>query len=87
MVSNIEQTSDQGQVFKMKTKDRELLQKMRTNMITLEFSEEEILIIHALAVLGDGRNSLNKIFRKRVSPTAIKLIKENNVTIGAANLE
>ncbi len=71
----------------MKIKDKELLKKMKTHMITLEFSEEEILIIHALAVLGDGRNSLNKIFRKRVSPTAMRLIKENNVTIEAANIE
>ncbi len=60
----------------MKTKDKELLQKMRTNMISIEFSEEETLMLHAVASLSDGRNSLTKLLHKRISPIAMKLIKD-----------
>lgn len=56
-------------------KDREELQRMRRHIIPVYFSEDEILILHALAVLGDGRRPFTKLIKRRISPIAKELIK------------
>jgi len=59
---------------------KELKKKMDSNMIPVIFSESEIITLHALAVLGDGRHMMNKLFKKRFSPVAMKLIEEEKKT-------
>jgi len=57
-------------------KDRELKKLMESRMVQVKFSEAEVLILHAYAVFTDNRKSLSKLMKKRVSPIAMKILKE-----------
>ena len=47
----------------------------KEKMIDVPFSENEILILHAVASLGDGRTAMVKLMRKRISPVALPLLQ------------
>jgi len=52
---------------------------MYERRVQVEFSEAEVLILHATAVVGffgDGRSRLTKIMRRRISPVAMKILEE-----------
>jgi|GEM_PF-4231516 hypothetical protein len=44
-------------------------------MVDVPFSEAEVLMLHAVAVLGDGRTATIRLLRKRISPVAIPILK------------
>lgn len=57
----------------------DLRKLMAERKVQVEFSEAEVLILHAVTVLGffgDGRNRLTKIMRRRISPVAMKILEE-----------
>jgi len=58
----------------MKSKDLKKL--MQSRIVTVQMSEAEVLILHALATLSDGRQALTKILRRRISPVALKVLEE-----------
>lgn len=60
-----------------KAVDSFMKRQMDTRIIRVPFSETEILLLHAMRVLGDGRQSLNKLVKKRISPIAIRILEEN----------
>ena len=43
---------------------------------TVTMSHSEILLLHGLAALSDGRGWLTRIIRRRISPVALKILKE-----------
>lgn len=55
---------------------KELKKLMETRMVQVEMSEAEVLFWHAVATLGDGRHTLTKFFRKRITPVALKILEE-----------
>jgi len=55
---------------------RELKKLMESRMVSVELSEAEVLTLHALAVLGDGRELLTKLIRRRISPVAMRILQE-----------
>lgn len=57
-------------------KDKELLILMEQRKVKIEFSEAEILRMHAVGVLMDGRRSWARFCRKHFTPVAMKLMKE-----------
>lgn len=59
-----------------KMSNRELLKLMRTRMVQVEMSEEDVLFLHAIATLSDGRNRIIKIYRKRITPVALKILEK-----------
>ena len=59
-----------------KLENKKLRELMESRMVQVEMSEAEVLILHAVATLGDGRNSMTKLLRKRISPVAMKILKE-----------
>jgi len=60
----------------MKVNNKELKRAMETRMVQVEMSEAEVLILHAVATMGDGRGTMIKLFRKRISPVALRILKE-----------
>lgn len=42
-------------------------------MVNVPFSEADVFRLHAMAVISDGRGSLVKLIRKRISPIALRL--------------
>ena len=56
--------------------DKELKKLMDTRMENVPISHSEILLWHAIATLSDGRQSLTKFIRKRISPVALKILEE-----------
>jgi len=58
----------------MRAKDLKKL--METRMVTVEMSEAEVLMLHAMATLGDGRRALTKMVRRRITPVALKILEE-----------
>jgi len=60
-------------------KPADLRKLMDERKVQVEFSEAEVLILHAVAVVGffgDGRSRLTKIMRRRISPVAMKILEE-----------
>lgn len=57
-------------------KDKELLKLMESRMVNVEFSEAEVLFLHAIATLKDGRDRLVKMLRKRITPIALEILKK-----------
>jgi len=57
-------------------KKKELLKLMEERKVSIEFTEAEILILHAVATLRDGRNSLTKLLKKKFTPIALEIIKK-----------
>ena len=60
-------------------KPADLRKLMDERKVQVEFSEAEVLILHAVAVVGffgDGRSRLTKIVRRRISPVAMKILEE-----------
>jgi hypothetical protein len=45
-------------------------------MVDVPFAEDEVIVLHAVAQLSDGRTAMAKLMRKRVTPIALKLLKE-----------
>ena len=58
----------------MKGKELKKLMDERTETITMTHSE--ILLLHGMATLSDGRGWLAKIIRRRIRPVALKILKE-----------
>lgn len=56
--------------------NKELKALMESRMVNVPMSEAEVLILHAVAVLSDGRYALPKLLKKRFSPIALKILKE-----------
>jgi len=57
----------------------DLRKLMDERKVQVEFSEAEVLILHAVTILGffgDGRKRLTKIMRRRISPVAMKILEE-----------
>ena len=44
-------------------------------MVNVPFSLDEVLILHAVACLSDGRTAMAKLMRKRISPVALPILK------------
>jgi len=57
-------------------KDKELRKLMEERMVNIEFSEAEVLTLHAVAVLKDGREAMTKLLRKRITPVAMKILEQ-----------
>jgi hypothetical protein len=57
-------------------KARELRKLMESRMVSVEFSEAEVLLLHGAATLADGRGPLTKLFRKRITPVALEILKK-----------
>lgn len=55
--------------------DKELLQYLRDKKVSVEFSIDEVLFLHAIYVFNDGRERATKIIRKRITPVAIAFLK------------
>ena len=51
-------------------------QEYENTMIDVPFSIADILILHAVLTLSDGRIGLTKLLKRRVTPVAMKLIEE-----------
>jgi len=49
---------------------------MQARKVNIEFSENEVLILPAVAVIGDGRQALIKLIRRRISPVALKILEK-----------
>jgi len=49
---------------------------MQTRTVTVEMSEAEVLLIHTLSVFTDGRKTLTKIFRRRITPVALQILEQ-----------
>jgi len=60
-------------------KDKELRKLMEERIVKVEFSEAEVLTLHAVAVLKDGRDAMTKLLRKRISPVAMKILEQRKV--------
>lgn len=60
----------------MGTTHTALRKRMETRLIPVEFSEADVLFLHAVACLSDGRNRLIRLVRKRITPVALKLLEE-----------
>lgn len=63
-------------MLNQKPSNKELKKLMESRMVQVEFSEAEVLILHAVATLSDGRGSMTKIFRKRITPIALQILKD-----------
>lgn len=57
-------------------RDSELKKLMESRMRSVEFSEAEILILHAVATIGTENRSMTKLLRKRITPIALKILEE-----------
>ncbi len=55
---------------------RKLREELETEMVTVEFSIADVLRLHAASVFMDGRDSMARLLRKRISPVALKILKE-----------
>ncbi len=55
---------------------RELRKLMNSRMVQVPMSESDVLLLHALSVFSDGRRTLTKMIRKRISPVAMKILAE-----------
>lgn len=56
---------------------KRMKRQMERRIINVPMSEAEILLLHGGSVFWDGHTLLTKIIRKRVSPVAMRLLKEN----------
>ena len=54
----------------------DLKKLMESRLVQVEMSEADVLFIHAIATLSDGRDSLVKIMRKRITPVALKILEK-----------
>lgn len=59
-----------------KLRARDLKKLMQTRTVTVEMSEAEVLLIHTLSVFTDGRKTLTKIFRRRITPVALQILEQ-----------
>ena len=56
--------------------NKDLKKLMQARKVNIEFSEKEVLILPAVAVIGDGRQALIKLIRRRISPVALKILEK-----------
>jgi len=56
--------------------NKKLKHLMESRMVQVKMSEADVLFWHAIATLGDGRKTLTKFLRKRISPVAMKILEE-----------
>jgi hypothetical protein len=63
------------EVINVENKKLKDLMRERTEMV--EMSHEDILMLHAIGVLSDGRDNIIKIYRKRISPVAMRILEEH----------
>lgn len=50
----------------------------KEKMVDVPFSEAEVILLHAVASLGDGRTAMVNLIRKRVSPVAMAILKQKH---------
>lgn len=55
---------------------KELRKLMESRMVSVELSEADVLNLHAMAVLSDGRGSLVKLIKRRITPIALDILKK-----------
>lgn len=58
-------------------KGKELKKWMDSTKVSVEMSISDILILHAIASLADGRGSLIKLLKRTVTPVAMKILEEH----------
>ena len=57
-------------------KGKELKKLMDEHTTTVTMTHSEILLLHGIATLSDGRGWLTRIIRRRITPVALKILKE-----------
>jgi len=67
------------------SRERELRNLMNSRMVNVEMSEADVLLLHGMACLSDGRNSLIKIIRRTISPVALDILRKRPEYIAILN--